>query len=111
MSRDDAEHLRDILVAIDAIADHVRHGTLDDGLVFDAVRIHLVEIGEAVKSIDPALLALEPAIPWSDVARMRDIVVHRYFDTTHAVMQATVEHDLPPLRGAVERLLRREGGL
>lgn len=107
MTRHDAERLRDIIVAIDTIAQHLSQGTLDDGLVFDAVRIRLVEIGEAVKAVDPALLAAEPTIPWSDVAGMRDVVVHRYFDTAHAVMQATIDHDLPPLRAAVERLLDR----
>jgi uncharacterized protein with HEPN domain len=93
--------------AIDAIADHLRDGSMDDGLVFDAVRIRLVEIGEAVKAVDAALLALEPTIPWSDVAGMRDVVVHRYFDTAHAVMRATIEDDLPPLRSAAVRLLSR----
>lgn len=107
MSRHDTERLRDIIVAIDTIADHLQQGTLDDGLVFDAVRIRLVEIGEAVKAVDPALLATEPAIAWSDVAGIRDVVVHRYFDTAHAVMQATIDHDLPSLRSAVERLLDR----
>ncbi|MGH3990859.1 MAG: HepT-like ribonuclease domain-containing protein [Pseudonocardiaceae bacterium] len=39
------------------------------------------EIGEAVKGIDPGVLAHEPSIPWSDVAGMRDYLTHRYFDT------------------------------
>ncbi len=30
--------------------------------------------------------------------------LHRYFDTDHAIVAATVEHDLPPLIAAVERL-------
>jgi uncharacterized protein with HEPN domain len=73
--------------------------------VFDAVRIRLIEIGEAVKSIDSALLAREPGIPWIDVAGMRNHLAHRYFDTAHAIVQSTVEKDLPPLVAAVERLL------
>jgi len=36
---------------------------------------------------------------------MRDHLAHRYFDTTHAVVQATVDNDLTPLREAVERLV------
>lgn len=39
MSRHDAERLNDILVAVAAIADHTNRGELDDGLVFDAVRV------------------------------------------------------------------------
>jgi uncharacterized protein with HEPN domain len=80
------------------------------GLVFDAVRIRLVEIGEAVKSIDADLLAAEPEIPWKDIAGMRDYLAHRYFDTAHSVIGTTVIRDLPPLAAAVRRLLAREAG-
>ena len=73
--------------------------------MFDAVRVRLIEIGEAVKAIDPALLAHEPDVPWIDVAAMRNHLAHRYFDTAHAIVQSTVDHDLPPLVAAVRRLL------
>ncbi len=73
----------------------------------DVVRVRLIEIGEAVKDIDPALLANEASVPWADVARMRDHLAHRYFDTDHEIVTATVEHDLPPLIAAVERLKAR----
>lgn len=104
MTRRDDQRLDDIVAAIAAIAEHTRRGELADGLVFDAVRVRLIEIGEAVKAIDDSLLAREPDIPWSDIAGMRDHLAHRYFDTTHAIVQATIDHDLPPLENAVKRL-------
>jgi uncharacterized protein with HEPN domain len=103
--RNDAQRLADVLAAADAIADHLERGGLTDGLVFDAVRVRLIEIGEAVKAIDPAVLAAEPDVPWQDVAGMRNHLAHRYFDTDHAIVAATVEHDLPPLVEAARRLL------
>ncbi|MHB8595115.1 MAG: HepT-like ribonuclease domain-containing protein [Acidimicrobiales bacterium] len=104
MSRHDEERLGDIEAAIGAIADHLRRGDLGDGLVFDAVRLRLIEIGEAVKGISPELLATEPDIPWQDVAGMRDRLTHHYFGTSHAIVQATVGQDVPKLQAAVERL-------
>ncbi len=83
-------------------------GALADRLVFDAVRVRLIEIGEAVKGIDPVLLAIEPEIPWADVARVRDHLAHCYFDTDHEIVTATVEHDLPPLVVAAARLWEHE---
>lgn len=68
MSRRDDERLADILASADAIAPHLTRGALDDGLVFDAVRVRLIEIGEAVKDISAEILAGEPDIPWRDVA-------------------------------------------
>jgi len=105
VSRRDDERLIDIVASAEAIASHLERGGLDDGLVFDAVRVRLIEIGEAVKDIDPDVLATEPGIPWRDVAGMRDHLAHRYFDTAHSIVQATVEHDLPPLLAAAKRLL------
>ena len=107
--RTDAQRLDDVLAAAAAIQSHLSRGTLADGLVFDAVRVRLIEIGEAVKDIGPELLANEPSVPWADVARMRDHLAHRYFDTDHEIVTATVEHDLPPLIAAVERLKATEG--
>jgi uncharacterized protein with HEPN domain len=102
--RGDQERLADVLAAAEAIAAHLGRGSLEDGLVFDAVRVRLIEIGEAVKAIDPDVLAAEESVPWQDIAGMRDHLAHRYFDTDHAIVAATVEHDLPPLVAAVARL-------
>lgn len=99
------QRLRDIMAAVEAIQSYVEQGSLDEGLVFDAVRIRLLEIGEAVKALPGELLRSEPAIPWSQVARMRDHLAHRYFDTNHAVVSATVEHDLADLYAAAVRIL------
>jgi uncharacterized protein with HEPN domain len=105
VKRRDDQRLADILAATDAITSHVNRGGLDDGLIFDAVRVRLIEIGEAVKAIDPDLLAKEPGIPWMDVAGMRNHLAHRYFDTAHGIVKATITEDLPPLIVAVKRLL------
>lgn len=104
MSRFDQQRLDDVNVAIAAIRSHLQRGDLSDGLVFDAVRVRLIEIGEAVKSLPGDLLAHEPQVPWAEVAGMRDRLAHRYFDTSHAILQATVERDLPELEKAVSRL-------
>jgi uncharacterized protein with HEPN domain len=101
----DRQRLADIQAAIDAIRAHLQRGDLSDGLVFDAVRIRLLEIGEAVKALPAELLASQPSIPWRQIAGMRDHLAHRYFDTAHAVLQATVDGDLPELERAVAALV------
>ena len=50
---------------------------LIDGLIFDAIGLRLIEIGEAVKRICPELLQTESDIPWEDIAGMRDCLAHR----------------------------------
>jgi uncharacterized protein with HEPN domain len=104
MTYRDQQRLTDIAEALTAIDSHLRRGDLSDGLVFDAIRIRLLEIGEAVKSLPAEVTASEPDIPWSQIARMRDHLAHRYFDTSHAIVRTTVDHDLPVLRAAITRL-------
>src|SRR5215471_10191242 len=105
MSYRDRQRLADIQAAIEAIRSHLHRGNLSDGLIFDAVRIRLLEIGEAVKALPDDLLATQPSIPWRQITRMRDHLAHRYFDTAHAILQATVDQDLPDLERAVHALL------
>lgn len=107
MSRRDLERLSDITDAITAIRSHVARGDLSDGLIFDAVRVRLIEIGEAIKGLPLELVSAEPDIPWSDIAGMRDRLAHRYFDTEHSIVTATVAHDLGALEAAVARLASR----
>ena len=102
MTYRDRQRLADIQAAIEAIYSHLERGGLSDGLVFDAVRIRLLEIGEAVKALPDELLSTQPGIPWRQIARMRDHLAHRYFDTAHAILQATIDNDLPELQHAVQ---------
>jgi uncharacterized protein with HEPN domain len=57
---------------------------LTTGWFSTPLRVRLIEIGEAVKGIDPGLLDAEPSVPWQDIAGIRDHLAHRYFDTDHA---------------------------
>ena len=104
MTYRERQRLADIQAAIEAIRSHLQRGSLSDALVFDAVRIRLLEIGEAVKALPAESLNSQPGIPWSQIARMRDHLAHRYFDTSHAIVQATIDNDLPELERAIRAL-------
>ena len=106
-ARRDEERLADIIDAIAAIKSHLTRGELSDGLIFDAVRVRLIEIGESVKLLDSKLVGSESDVQWSDAAGMRDWLAHHYFDTSRAVVEATITKDLPPLEEAVLRLQAR----
>jgi uncharacterized protein with HEPN domain len=102
--RKDDRRLRDIEAAITAIERHLKRGTIDDELIFDACRARLIEVGEAVKGVDPELLGRTPKVPWREIARMRDHLTHRYFDTQHEIVADVIETDLPSLKMAVRQL-------
>ena len=109
MSRRTRTRLEDIAVACAAIARYVARADADDEIVFDAVRIRLIEIGKAVKDVEPEVLTAEPHIPWQEITRMRDLLAHRYFDTAHAIVLTTARTDIPTLAAANARILAALG--
>ncbi len=66
-------------------------------MILDSLCMQLIAIGEAVKKIDKItnkkLLKNYPQIPWREVAGMRDILSHHYFDlNAEVVFEVTTEH-------------------
>jgi len=62
-------------------------------------------IGEATKCIPRDIGERDPSLPWSEMAGMRDKMIHAYFGINRAIIWRTVRDDIPPLRPAVQRLL------
>ncbi len=58
-------------------------------------------VGEAAKSISPAMQASLPAVPWRAAARMRDRLIHDYFDINLDILWQTVTSDLPKMLAAL----------
>lgn len=64
----------------------------------------LVEIvGEAAKQVTAETRRKHPEVPWSAAARMRDRLVHHYFDINLDVLWSTATVDLPALLKVVPR--------
>ncbi len=107
MTRRQAAWLAGISDAITAVERYLDTGTLAEGVVYDACRARLIEIGEAVEHLDPVLLESVPDIRWRAIARMRDQLAHHYFDTDHAIVTQAVTEEFPRLRDAVAALMQR----
>lgn len=70
----------------------------------------LVEIvGEAAKHVSPELRESHPEVPWSAAARMRDRLVHHYFDINLDLLWSTVKDDLPRLLASLPDDLVHDG--
>jgi len=62
----------------------------------------LVEIvGQAAKQVTDETRQALPDVPWSAAARMRDRLVHHYFDIDLDVLWSTIQVDLPALLAVI----------
>ena len=71
----------------------------------DAIIRRLEIIGEAVKNIPSAFKAKYSEIPWKQMAGMRDILIHEYFDVDLPLTWAVVKRELPTVKQKLEKLL------
>src|SRR2546430_1775366 len=82
-------------------------GDLDSDELLRLALTKLVEIvGEAAKQVGDQTRQRHPQVPWAAAARMRDRLVHHYFDINLDILWATVREDLPALLKVI-----REAGL
>jgi uncharacterized protein with HEPN domain len=104
-----ASDLAEIEAAVDRIqtytAGMTEAGFCASMVTYDAVAMNFIVIGEAVRRIDGAVLAREPAIPWAKIVGQRNRIAHGYEDIDPPWLWRTISESLPPLLAAVKRLL------
>lgn len=61
-------------------------------------------IGEAVKNIPQDVREEFGAIPWSEIAKMRDVLTHHYFGLDDKVLWDTLEEDFVIFEKTVEEI-------
>ena len=85
---------------------------IDDNslMLLDSLCMQLISIGEAVKKIDKEtdkkLLKAYSQIPWREVAGMRDILSHHYFDlNAEVIFEVTTEH-IHSLQSVLKQIIK-----
>jgi len=78
-------------------------------MLLDSLCMQFIAIGEAVKKIDKLtdkkLLKNYPNIPWRDIAGMRDILSHHYFDLNADVIFDVTKEYIPDLQAVLKEIL------
>ena len=62
-------------------------------------------IGEAAKYLPEDFKSKHEEVPWSDIARTRDKLIHHYFGVDLDVVWEIVKKDLPELKEKLEKIL------
>lgn len=69
--------------------------------------VHALEIlGEAAKRVPEDIRAMDPAIPWRQMAGMRDVIIRHYDDVELEEVWNVVKNQIPDLLLRLEELQR-----
>lgn len=74
----------------------------------DAIIRRLEIIGEAVKNLPTPFKSRYPDIPWKQIAGMRDILIHEYFDVDLLLTWKVVKHEIPLIKKKLSAILSSE---
>ena len=77
---------------------------LRDELVIDGVARNLEIIGEAVRQLPEEFRRVHSQIPWTQIAGLRNRIVHDYFGLDLEIIWEIIQHDLPELERQVRAL-------
>lgn len=75
-------------------------------LVRDAVIRNLEIIGEAAKNISKEIKGKHSEIEWREIAGLRDILIHRYFEVNTRILWDIIKNKLPDLKKKVSKILK-----
>ncbi len=111
MSRDWKFYLRDILSECRNIRKFTANITFE-AFTENTEKVYATakafeNIGEAVKQIPKEIQEEFSAIPWSEIAKMRDVLTHHYFGLDDKVLWDTLEDDFVVFEETVQKIAEK----
>lgn len=112
MSLDDLTHLHHMLEPAETALEFAQgesRSSLDNDkkLVFALVRAVEI-IGEAASKVSKEFRERHPQVAWSPIIRMRNRLVHAYFDVDLDQVWSAVTEDLPALVTVLKKIIPPE---
>ena len=111
MSRDWKFYLRDILAECQNIRKFTTNITFEE-FTENIEKVYATakafeNIGEAVKQIPKEIQDEFSSVPWSEIAKMRDVLTHHYFGLDDKVLWDTLADDFVMFEEIVEEIAKK----
>lgn len=110
MKRDYTLYIKDILDCIGKIEEFVKDMEFEefreDDKTTSAVVRKIEIIGEATKNIPSAIREKYTQLPWADMAKMRDKIIHFYFGVDYEIVWNVIKERLPKIKPLIDGMLK-----
>ena len=110
MSSRDEANLLAILDSIQRIKEYTKGISSPDdffksSVVFDATLMNFVNIGEMADRVSISLRDQYNEVDWRKIKDFRNFVAHDYLGVDAEEVWQIIQHDLPPLKKAIDKIL------
>ncbi len=106
--RDDSERLHDILDAISKLQNYSKSHS-ESHNISEIELMGLVKcieiIGEACRCLSEDFRVKYNHVPWRQIANMRNILAHQYFEIDTDKVELVIKKNIPELKKQVEEIL------
>jgi uncharacterized protein with HEPN domain len=110
MNKDPLVFVRHILMFIENVGKDVQGYSKERFLrsrkTQDAVIRNIELLGEAARNIPAEFQQQYPDIPWAEMIRTRDKLIHGYFGVDLEIVWGVVIRDLPSLKEKIKKVLK-----
>lgn len=107
--REYLDYIQDIVESINDIESFTKgidfNDFIKDKKTINAVVRSLEVIGKASKKVPENIKKKYPALPWKQMAKMRDKLIHEYFGVDVEIVWKVVNDELPPLKPLIQQIL------
>ena len=108
--RDYSLYLSDILKAFEAVENFVEDQSFEDFKKDDKTSSAVIRkfeiIGEAAKQVPEIVRQKYPAVPWKEMAGMRDKLIHFYFGVNYDLLWQTIVNRIPQIKPVIGQILK-----
>ena len=98
-------HIRDAIERIESYTARGKEAFYHETIIQDAVIRNLDIIGEAVKNLSSNFRTQHPNVAWTQIAGMRDVLIHGYFGVNIETVWNAIENRLPELKQYIASIL------
>lgn len=110
LSENNKADVEEILYAIAHIEEYTQsiytlNELLENTLVYDAVMMNFIIIGEACKRLPKEFKKANPQIDWKGIAGYRNYIAHEYFGVDAKIAWDSIQAELPRLKKELSGIL------
>ena len=102
-------HIQEAIKAIESFCENLDEDAFVESILHQSAIVRQLEIiGEATKNIPMEFRIKYSQVAWKEIAGLRDVIIHSYFELDLNRIWNVIEKDIPILKEGIEKILEIE---